>query len=129
MPICLWEPDKRQVIPHLLKYCQYCQEVDRHLIHKDCVHNKAKTVSARSNGSQADERTTGRLTTKPINMNHSPSFPVLLSDGITYMNATGRWDEGCEDIITSSQIAQDAVLKGIGRLEAIEPITIKFARM
>lgn len=43
------------------------------------------------------------------------------------MNATERFDDGSDDSIASSQVARQAVLKGIGRLEAIHPIEIEVA--
>lgn len=43
------------------------------------------------------------------------------------MNETGRWDDGNDDSTASSSVAQHTVLKGIGRLEAIEPIPIYVA--
>lgn len=43
------------------------------------------------------------------------------------MNATGMCDNGSDDSLASSSVAQQAVLKGIGRLDDIQPITIQVA--
>ena len=125
VPVCLWEQHKRQGIRHLLKDCPDCPEAERHRILKDLADEKAKTGPARSTRSQKDEHTTGRLASKQIAVHTSPSCPVVLSDGIASKNATGRCDDGSDDRIASSSIAQEAVLKGIGLLEAIHPITIQ----
>lgn len=122
MPVCVWEPHKKQGIRHLLKDCP---EAERHLILKDRADEKARTGSARSTRSQTDDRTTGLLPSKKVDMHQSPSFPVLVSDGIPSMNTTGRWDDGSDEIIASSAVVQAAVLKGVCRLEGNKPITIQ----
>lgn len=60
-------------------------------------------------------------------MNHYPSFHVVVSEGIASMNASGRCKDGSDDSIASSSVAQQAVLKSIGRLEAIQPTAIQVA--
>lgn len=43
------------------------------------------------------------------------------------MNGTGRCDNGSDDSIASAFVSHATVLKGIDRLEAIEPVTIQVA--
>lgn len=43
------------------------------------------------------------------------------------MHASGRCDDGRDDSIASSAVTHQTALKGIGRLESIEPITIQVA--
>lgn len=123
-PFCLWEAHMKQGIRRLLKSCPDCPDSERHCILKDRADEKARTGPACSTQSQVANRTAGRLAAKPIAMHTSLSRPVVVSDGTASMNATGRYDDDSNDSNAFSLVVQKAVLKGIGRLEAIKPIAI-----
>lgn len=76
VPICLWEPHKKQGIRHLLKDCPYCPEAERHRILKDLANEKAST-SARSTLSQTEDRTTGRLASEKSRHASISAVPCL----------------------------------------------------
>lgn len=44
---------------------------------------------------------------------------------MTLLNGTGRCDDESDDSIASPKLAQPAVLKCIGRFEAIAPVNIR----
>lgn len=60
-------------------------------------------------------------------MNNSPSCSVAVADRIAYIKATGKCDDGNYISIDSLFVAQQTIMKRIGRLEAIETITIHVA--
>lgn len=62
-----------------------------------------------------------------IDMAATLSCPFVLWDGIASMKGSGRCDDGSDDSIATSKLAQQAVLKGIARLEAIDPVSIQVA--
>lgn len=55
------------------------------------------------------------------------SCSLLVSDWTTYMVCTGRWDDGSDEIISSSQMVEATVIKGVGRMSAISPVYIQVA--
>lgn len=55
----------------------------------------------------------------------SISFPVVFSNDISFINATGWCDECRNDSIAISLVAQQAVFKNIGHLQAVESNTIQ----
>lgn len=113
----------------MLKDCPEFPEDDKRRILKERADELAKTRPSRSTWSHTDdkEKTTGRLTNKKIDMAASPSCPFVVSDGIVSMSGTGRCDDGSDDSIASPSTAQQAVMKGIARLEAIDPVSIQVA--
>lgn len=64
---------------------------------------------------------------KTVDMHSSTLCPVVVSDGVSSLSATGKCDDGSDDSIASSSVVQQAVLNVIGRLDAFEPITVQVA--
>lgn len=137
-PICLWPPHKERGLRHFLRECRDCPEEEKSRLLAERAKEKAKDGPSKSTRGQTVDRgdaaasssskpTAGRLQTSAIDFPNSPSCPIVVSDGTTSLNGTGRCDDGSDDSIASPTIAQDAVLKGIGRLEAITPVAIQVA--
>lgn len=59
------------------------------------------------------------------NLAASPSCPMVVPDGIAPLNGNCRCDDGSDGSIASPVLAQNAVLKGIWRFEAIAPVSIQ----
>lgn len=105
-----------------MKDCPDCPSEDESRIMKDRADELAKTGPSQSTWSQSEykDKTSARLTNRKIDMEASPSWPLVVSDGIASMLGTERCDDGRDDRIASASVGQEAVLKGIGRFEAID---------
>lgn len=78
-------------------------------------------------GTRQTGPTTGHLHQKPVNLYAYPSCPIVVSDGRVSLNGNGRCYDGSDDSIASPVLPQNAILKGIGRFEAIEPVSTQVA--
>ena len=82
--------------------------------------------------SSTREPITGRLkkkmsTAKDAPDLDTPSCKVTVSDGAVSLSTIGRCDDGSDDSLVSRKVAEAAVLQGIGRMKAIEPVTLSVA--
>ncbi len=50
-----------------------------------------------------------------------------MSDGTASLNTFARCDDGSDDTVICSTVAEAAALKGIGRIRAIKPVFLKVA--
>lgn len=143
LPICLWPAHAERGIRHYLKDCRACPDDEKKRILLERAAEKAKDgpskstraqnstthgTSGTASGSGTISRpTTGRLQHNKIAFTSTPSCPITISDGNVSVKGTGRCDDGSDETIASPQIAEKAVLKGIGRFEAITPVKIQVA--
>lgn len=117
-PVCLWPPHKSKGIRHLLKNCPECPADKKAALLKQRAEELVKDGPSKSTRGQGAHPgpAIGRLQPpKPATSRHSPSCAIQVSDGSASVNGTGRTDDGSDDSIASSAIAERAVLKGIGR--------------
>ncbi len=82
----------------------------------------AKSTRAQKAKAEAEAKATGksgasRLVTIRIWLLEIQLANVTIHDGISTMQITGRCDDGSDDSLASSKIAQQALLEGIGRLK------------
>lgn len=54
-------------------------------------------------------------------------FPIMVLDGLTLHAGVGGFDNGSNQGIQFSTLAQAAVFNGVGRTAAIAPVKIQFA--
>lgn len=140
LPVCLWPPHAERGIRHYLKDCRACPDEEKKRILQDRAAEKAKDGPSKSTRSQSassqgsatssgtpQRPTTGRLQQHPITISSGPSCAIIVSDGNVSVQGTGRCDDGSDETIASPRIAEKAVLKGIGRFEAITPVTVQVA--
>lgn len=135
LPVCLWPPHAERGIRHYLKDCRACPEEDKKRIIQEKAAEKAKDGPSKSTRSQtsaatsatSQRPTTGRLQQNKVTVSSGPSCSIIISDGNVSVQGTGRCDDGSDETIASPSIAEKAVLKGIGRFEAITPVSIQVA--
>lgn len=98
---------------------------------------KARDGPARSTISQASSasdavsssgRTAGRIQRPTIESDDggdSPSCTMTLSAGIASVQAIGRCDDGSNISVASPTLAETSAIKGIGKIEAIEKVSVE----
>lgn len=59
--------------------------------------------------------------------NISPTCLINVSDGIASLQGLGLCDDGSDEIIASAGFAEAAVIKGIRRMTAIQPMNVQVA--
>ena len=81
-------------------------------------------ISTRSKTSKKDDTpTTGRVAYSDATQDCN----VTLKDDDALIHCNGRCDDGSDESIVSSILAEKAVLKGIGRLRKVKPIQVRVA--
>ena len=144
LPDCPHGPCKSKGLKHLIKDCPDATPEEKDRMLKELSAAKARDGPARSTSSQASAAasnqseksatktsgTAGRLC-RPRKIQKDnlgkPSCPMILSDGLASLERHGICDDGSDDTIVSPKLAETAVLKGIGKLKAITPITLSVA--
>lgn len=132
LPICLYPPHKAKGYWHYLKDCTACSEQEKKDLLKAHAEEKAKTgpskstraqklataaaasatASSQSSSGTANQNVTGRL--KPVNFEKkTSSFNVNLCDGSEQVSAVGRADDGSDESIVTSKLAETAAIQGI----------------
>ncbi len=86
----------------------------------------AKDGPSRNTRSRQGRRT-GRLTNQSNLSVSDIDVPCMirLADGSSSIIATGRCDDGSDDTIVSSKIAEQAAMDGIGKISRITPVKIQ----
>lgn len=130
-PICPYEPHKSKGYHHWLKDCTACTEEEKTALFKQLADEKAATGPSKSTRGQKQRDdpkhpVAGRLQ-PTIGKTISSSFTVTLCDGNECMAAQGRADDGSDESIVSSTVAEKAVLNGIGKLTKIDPVFLQVA--
>lgn len=138
LPLCLWEPHRSKGIRHLLRNCTECPDDTKRALLARRAEEKARDGPASGTRSQnqiptpsasqtsVKPPTAGRLQ-QPISPFTSPSCPAEVFDGPSSHSGVARCDDGSDESIASTKMAQDAVLKGIGRMSSITPVRIQVA--
>lgn len=102
-------------------------------IFKRMADEKAATQPSKSTRGQLKETTETKEDVKvagPMKATEGPtssSFTVLIDDCGETMTAKGHADDGSDESIVSSRVAERAVLNGIGKLTRIAPVTLQVA--
>lgn len=142
-PPCPHGPCKAKVLRRWLRDCEDATKTERASLLAEVAVNKAKTGPSKSTrsqvfggGSDASSQSSGRRKIGRLpyqkSLNHtvsfsSPACPITLLEGLSSVNGTGRCDDGSDDSLVSPRLVEQAALKGIGKLTAIEPIGIRVA--
>lgn len=135
LPVCLWPPHRAKGYRHYLKDCTACPDDEKKVLFKALSDANAATGPSKSTRSQmkaaaspamtdTKDLVTGRMTEK---LSRTGSVQVELQDGSETVNARGRADDGSDESIVSSRIAEQAVLNGVGKMAKITPITLQVA--
>lgn len=140
---------------HLIKDCPKSSPEENSKMFDDLKANKyrdgpSKSTRGQKGRSQSDSDssrsqpksggTVGRMATKPIPDSaeaEAPFCPITVSDGVTSLDTTsdgvtsldtaGRTDEGSDDSIVSSKLAERSVLRGIGCMTSITTVRLRVA--
>lgn len=126
LPLCLYQPCRAKGIRHLLRDCKECPPEEKKRLRDELAAKRAAegpAHSTRSKTKAADAQTAGRVT-------HSDSAKarnITLKDDNASMHCSGRCDDGSDESIVSTTLAEAAVLKGIGRLRSVKPVKVRVA--
>lgn len=136
---CLLKSCKGKNRMHWIDDCEYSSAAEKNTFKDRLVAAKAKDGLARSTRSQTSSigdaasstsMSVGRLRQDKAKANmddESPSCIMTVSDSKASVDVTGRRDDGSDEIIASTVLAERAVIKGIGKIEAIDPISLEVA--
>lgn len=147
LPLCLWPPHMEKGILHMPKDCKDCPQAEEQAPYDKRAEDGAKERAARNArkdpaaGTCSQTRppptppaykqeeklkTFGQMKC-PIDAFKSLSSPVTANDGPATHTGVGRFDDGSDKSIAAPSFAQHAVLQGIGRMSAINPVRIQVA--
>lgn len=135
LPLCLWEPHRQAGVRHLLRDCPQCPPEERRALLAKRADEKSRDGPSNNTRSKTPSTTTptqpapiqtGRLQ-QQVSPYGSSSCPIIVSDGPTSHDGTGRCDDGSDESIVSPSLAQAAAIKGIGRMSSIPPVKIQVA--
>lgn len=121
-PVCLWENHAAKEIRHRLKDCRACPEDVKKEVFEKLARDKAKYVPFKSTRSQTySKQYEDKIVNSSIGVlwkdrSSSPSCSVRVSDGDKFLKRSARYDDGSNESIASPKIAEDSVLKGVGRI-------------
>lgn len=138
LPICLYALHKAKGIRYLWKHCDECPDDQKKILLKEHAEEKARTgpskltraQQAASSASSSDKVNTeaskvvDRLQPQLFSKT-SPSFSVTVADGNECMTATGRADDGTDESIVLSKLAERTTLDGSGKMTKIDKLTHK----
>lgn len=136
-PLCLWELHRVCGIRHSLRDCRYCPENLKKTLFVNLAAERVNDGPSRSTrphtlGKLLDYHVTptvskiGRLQSNSKSFqNSSPSCSVVINDGLASITAVAQCDDGSDDSIASSRVAEEAVVKGVGRIHSTTPITVQ----
>lgn len=93
-----------------------------------CTHGQMTCDDALSSGSVSSM--VGLVSKSTDTVSHRtdlPSCTMTVSDNNAFVEITGRCDYGSDESIASPKLAEQAVLNGIGRINAIPAVSVKVA--
>ena len=137
-PLCLYSPCKEKAYRHYLKNCPNCPVDEEARLFEELAREKAKDGPARSTRFQKAKQTekvktekifgtAGRLGSQQVKSSESASCPITVFDGQVSVSISGRCDDGSDDSIVSARVAEQAAIKGIGKISTIEPVRLQVA--
>ena len=91
---------------------------------------KVRDGPSKSIRSQTASKSVNRLqqsANDPTDDEDIPSCRMTVQDVRTTLDVVGRCDDGSDETLASKELAEKAVLKGIGKLEAIETVHLRVA--
>lgn len=128
---------------HLIKNCPKASSEEKSKMLDELRSSKYRDGPSRSTRSQTGRSsasseaskpqpksggTVARMGSKPPQLvTEPPSCSITVSDGISSQETTGRCDDGSDESIVSSRLAEKAVVQGIGRMTAIKTIKLRVA--
>ena len=135
VPLCLYEPCKAKGIRHYMRDCRECpKDKKKELLNQ---FRESKTEGGPSDNTRSKTRTrnnpdgktppdgkTARLKTSGSGTGHN----MTLVDGEASITCDGRCDDGSDETIASSALANMAVAQGIGKIDRLRtPVKIAVA--
>lgn len=135
--VCLREPQRARGKRDKLKYFRAYPDAEKKQLFEQYARERNIDGSAYNTRSRNPSsvlcESKGKPTTGHVLMRGlspfplSPSYPVLLWDDRASLEATIRCDDTSEGSLASPAFAEAAVIKGIGRITAIQHVTIRLA--
>lgn len=131
-PLCLHPPCRAKGIRHWMGDCGATTEAEKLKLRAKYAEDRAKDGPAHNTRGQGNFKkqagTAGRLRQKQGGAKpDSPSCEVTIAESDKTLAATGRCDDGSDDSIVSPELAERAVLAGIGTLKAIPTVRLQVA--
>lgn len=143
-PPCPHPPCKAKGSRHWIRDCTDSSDKEKTNYISEIAASKSRDGPSRSTRSQTGDRkfdptdtVKGRYTVGRMKKPHSnnkntvetetPSCPVLVSDGMASISATGRCDDGSDDSLASPTLAERAAIQGIGKIRKVNPVHIQVA--
>lgn len=142
--ISIYAPQKDKGIRNRIRECKDCLEDERRRLFdelakqrvSDCLPKSTRgkhdgsDKNKGSNKSRNKDGTVGRVgkRDKPsARVSNSPFYNMTITDGTVSIDATSRCADGSYKSIASTKLEESAVVKGIGKISAIEPIRLEIA--
>lgn len=125
-PVCLWSLHKSKDIRHFLRDCRACPDHEMETLMKQFRGEKIATGPAKNTRPQAERteaavkvgnKAVGHITTVPHQ--NCSSFEVASMNNKESYTANRRADDGADESVVPSGIAEHAVFNGIGRMRKI----------
>lgn len=134
-PLCLWEPHRKAGLRHLLRHCKECPPEEKKRIREQIAKEKAKTGPAKSPRAQIAQQAEQekhkkdppKIAARISNQQGTAACQITLKDDSATLPCVGRCDDGADESIVSPQLAESAVLSGIGKMKKIKPVTVQAA--
>eukprot|EP00178_Gracilaria_changii_P000257 TRINITY_DN1027_c0_g1_i1.p2 TRINITY_DN1027_c0_g1~~TRINITY_DN1027_c0_g1_i1.p2 ORF type:complete len:1106 (+),score=114.18 TRINITY_DN1027_c0_g1_i1:5972-9289(+) len=130
-PPCPHPPCKETEERHWIDDCTLMTDAEKAAMRAELAAKKAADAPARNTrylryrANQKNFGTVGRLT--PTTHADSIACSITVSDGMTSIPTSGRCDDGSDDSIVSPKLAEAAALKGVGKITAIDKVSLPVA--
>lgn len=127
---CPLPPCKGKNRIHWISDCTESTEEDKKTYRDELAASKARDGPSRSTRSQTAEASKSVKRVQAgtdANDKGQPSCRMTVQDNSTSLDITGRCDDGSDVSLASKEVAEKAVLQGIGKFESIKTVNLEVA--